>query len=52
MHNEGDLLWTPSRQRIAAAHLTKYLVWLARRGQQFAFYEKLRQWSIEDLENR
>jgi acetoacetyl-CoA synthetase len=46
--NEGDLLWVPDKQRIAAAHLTKYLAWLAERGRQFDSYETLWRWSIED----
>jgi acetoacetyl-CoA synthetase len=48
--NEAGLLWAPNTQRVAAAHLTKYLAWLAERGQQYDSYEKLWQWSIEDPE--
>jgi acetoacetyl-CoA synthetase len=44
----GDLLWTPSASRIAQAHLTHYLAWLARRGRRFDTYAALWQWSIDD----
>jgi acetoacetyl-CoA synthetase len=46
--DESDLLWVPDKQRIAAAHLTNYLAWLAERGRQFHSYETLWRWSIED----
>ena len=29
---EGELLWTPSAQRVARANLTHYMAWLAERG--------------------
>ncbi len=45
---EGDLLWTPSAQRIERAHLTHYLGWLAARGRRFDSYTALWQWSIDD----
>ena len=47
---EGDLLWTPSAQRIERAHLTHYLGWLAARGRRFDSYAALWQWSIDDLD--
>ena len=47
---EGDLLWTPSAQRIERAHLTQYLGWLAARGRRFDSYAALWQWSIDDLD--
>jgi acetoacetyl-CoA synthetase len=47
---EGDLLWTPSAERIAAAHLTHYRAWLAKRGLSFDSYAALWQWSVENTE--
>ena len=47
---DGDLLWTPSPERIARANLTHYLRWLSARGRHFDSYCALWQWSIEDLE--
>jgi acetoacetyl-CoA synthetase len=46
---EGELLWTPSPQRVARSHLTRYLKWLADRGQEFEDYESLWRWSVADL---
>lgn len=45
---EGNLLWTPSPERIARAHLTRYMSWLAERGQHFDDYTALWRWSIGD----
>lgn len=45
---EGDLLWSPSAERIGRAHLTHYLAWLAARGRRFDSYSTLWQWSIDD----
>jgi acetoacetyl-CoA synthetase len=50
MIKEGELLWTPSASRIAQAHLTHYMKWLAERGRRFEGYEALWQWSIDDQE--
>ncbi len=47
---EGDLLWTPSPERLASANLTHYLDWLAARGRRFDSYAALWRWSVEDLE--
>jgi len=47
---EGDLLWTPSPERIASANLTHYLAWLAARGRHFDSYAALWRWSVDDLE--
>ena len=47
---EGDLLWTPSTERISQAHLTHYMNWLAERGRRFDAYASLWQWSIDDQE--
>ena len=43
-------LWTPGPERIAAAHLTHYLGWLAARGRRFDSYTALWQWSVDDLD--
>jgi acetoacetyl-CoA synthetase len=48
--NEGDLLWKPRAERVANAHLTHYMSWLAERGRRFDSYAALWQWSIDDLE--
>jgi acetoacetyl-CoA synthetase len=47
---EGQLLWTPSSSRVARSHLTRYMRWLAERGQRFDDYEALWRWSVSDLE--
>jgi acetoacetyl-CoA synthetase len=47
---EGELLWRPSAERVAAANLTRFTRWLAReRGREFADYPQLWQWSVADL---
>ena len=48
--NEGDLLWTPTPERIERANLTHYMRWLAERGRRFGSYAELWQWSIDDLD--
>jgi acetoacetyl-CoA synthetase len=49
--NEGDLLWTPSPERIERSHLTALMRWLAKeRGLKFASYAEVWQWSVDDLE--
>jgi acetoacetyl-CoA synthetase len=51
MLNEGDLLWTPSPERVDKANLTAFTRWLAsERGKSFASYSDLWQWSVDDLE--
>jgi acetoacetyl-CoA synthetase len=51
MLNEGDLLWTPSAERINNAKLTAFTRWLgSERGKSFASYADLWQWSVDDLE--
>jgi acetoacetyl-CoA synthetase len=51
MLNEGDLLWTPSPERVDKAYLTAFTRWLAtERGKSFASYADLWQWSVDDLE--
>jgi acetoacetyl-CoA synthetase len=48
---EGDLLFEPSPERIAGARLTAFVDWLRReRGVDFASYDELWRWSVEDLE--
>lgn len=47
----GELLWTPSPQRVARARLTDYLRWLgAERGRSFPTYDAVWRWSVDDLE--
>ena len=51
MVNEGELLWTPSPERVNKAQLTAFTRWLAKeRGKSFATYADLWQWSVDDLE--
>jgi acetoacetyl-CoA synthetase len=47
---EGDLLWTPSPDRVARSGVTRFLGWLAdRHGLTFADYHDLWRWSVEDV---
>ena len=47
----GDLLWTPSPERIANANMTAFTAWLKdTRGLRFDAYPDLWQWSVTDLE--
>jgi acetoacetyl-CoA synthetase len=47
----ADIVWTPSPQRIADAHITAYLNWLAaERGRMFVDYDELWQWSVTQIE--
>ncbi len=47
----GDVLWTPSAERIAGANVTAFQQWLLReRGLQFDDYAALWRWSVQDLE--
>lgn len=51
MVKEGDVLWTPSPERIESANLTAFMRWLQeRRGLHFATYMDLWRWSTTDLE--
>lgn len=46
---EGDLLWTPSVDRIAATNLAVFTKWVEERGAvTFADYHDLWQWSVEN----
>jgi len=48
--NDGDLLWTPSPDKVATANLTAFTGWLAReRGLRFDGYDALWRWSVTDL---
>jgi acetoacetyl-CoA synthetase len=47
----GELLWTPSPDRVERSRLTEYLRWLeAERELRFDGYEELWRWSSTDLE--
>ena len=47
----GDVLWTPSAERIAGANVTVFQQWLRReRGLQIDDYAALWRWSVQDLE--
>ncbi len=45
----GDLLWTPSAERVTTANITAFIGWLNGRGHSFANYEELRRWSVDDI---
>ncbi len=48
---EGDLLWTPSAERIEKAQLTAFCRWLkAERGLDFPDYQALWRWSTTEIE--
>ena len=48
---ESELLWSPSPAWIENANLTHFLRWLAEeRGLDFADYDALWRWSVDDLE--
>src|SRR5690348_12502007 len=48
---EGELLWTPSPERVERANLTRYRRWLAEtRGLRFADYNALWRWSTTEIE--
>lgn len=48
---EGELLWTPRPESVAASNLQRYLDWLARhRGKELSGYDELWRWSVADLE--
>jgi acetoacetyl-CoA synthetase len=49
--SEGTLLWTPSPERVAQAHLTRFAHWLRReRGLAFPDFASLWQWSVSEIE--
>lgn len=46
-----EILWQPSTERIESSRINYYISWLAaERGLQFADYESLRRWSVNDIE--
>jgi acetoacetyl-CoA synthetase len=48
---EGDVLWTPDPQRIAAANITAFNRWLTQhRGLDFPDYAAMWRWSVTDLD--
>ncbi|HEY2258764.1 MAG TPA: acetoacetate--CoA ligase [Solirubrobacteraceae bacterium] len=47
----GDILWTPPADLRQSTEIGRFMGWLAaRRGRDFASYEDLWRWSVEDLE--
>jgi len=51
MPRQGDVLWTPPPNARATTQVGRYMDWLRdERGQDFAEYEDLWRWSVEDLE--
>jgi acetoacetyl-CoA synthetase len=49
---EGELLWTPSAERVQASNLTAFMRWLdGERGLRFGDYDELWRWSVTDLES-
>lgn len=51
MVEPGQLLWTPSPERIARARITEFTRWLAeKRGLVFDDYEALWRWSTTDID--
>jgi acetoacetyl-CoA synthetase len=50
MVTEGDLLWTPSAERIASSRLSDFQRWLrAERSIDFSSYAELQRWSTGNL---
>src|SRR5205085_1323242 len=48
---EGDVLWTPPADAVAASRLADYQRWLDQRhGLRFGSYEHLWQWSVDELD--
>jgi acetoacetyl-CoA synthetase len=51
MVNEGDVLWTPSPERLRQSNLVAFLQWLEQhRRLKFASYMDLWRWSVTDIE--
>jgi acetoacetyl-CoA synthetase len=47
----GDLVWTPTRERVANANITAFMGWLEEtRGLQFTNYPDLWQWSVTETD--
>jgi acetoacetyl-CoA synthetase len=48
--SEGELLWEPAPERVAASRLTDFAAWVAaHHGRTFASYDELFSWSVDDL---
>lgn len=48
---EGQLLWTPSPERVGASNIVRYIQWLKEeKTLEFSDYESLRRWSVSDIE--
>lgn len=48
---EGQLLWSPRPDYAAQSQLTQFMSWLRQtKGMDFADYEALRRWSVDDIE--
>ncbi|MEP7313865.1 MAG: acetoacetate--CoA ligase [Pseudomonadota bacterium] len=51
MVRQGELLWTPTPERIARARITDFRRWLqAEHGRSFGSYEEMWRWSVTDLD--
>ena len=51
MVQEGELLWTPGRAFVETSMVARFTAWLRdHRGLEFADYEALRRWSVDDLD--
>jgi acetoacetyl-CoA synthetase len=51
MVQQGQLLWTPSPERVARARITDFRRWLKeKRGLEFEDFEALWRWSTEDID--
>lgn len=51
MAQEGDLLWTPSTERVAKAEITEFIAWVnERHATTLTDYRSLWQWSIDNVE--
>jgi len=48
MVQEGEILWRASAERRAKSEIASLLGWLAERGHDFADYDALWHWSVED----
>ena len=48
---EGQLLWTPSADRVAGSNVVRFMAWLEReRGLRFTGQDELWTWSVTDLD--
>jgi acetoacetyl-CoA synthetase len=46
----GKLLWEPDPAQARRTNIAAYMKWLEKRGQKFDSYDKLWQWSVDDIE--